>query len=94
MADVMRKVRFGDPDRLYRMFKNELDQSYFDVMASGNLMDRGQLRRFEENLARFARTRFAVGLNSGYDALHLSFAGGGDRIGRRSDRAGAYLRRH
>ena len=68
----MRRVRFADPGRLYRMLKHELDEAYFEVMNNGDLIDREQLRRFEENLAQYVGTRYAVGLNSGYDALHMS----------------------
>lgn len=81
---MMRKVRFVDPSRLYRTLKDELDHEYFDVMTHGDLIDRGQLRQFEENLARFVGTKYAVGLNSGYDALHLSVRaagiGAGDEV--------------
>jgi dTDP-4-amino-4,6-dideoxygalactose transaminase len=73
----MRKVRFVDPGRLYRTIKDELDQAYFEVMSSGDLIDREQLRRFEENLARYVGTQYAVGLNSGYDALHMSLRAAG-----------------
>lgn len=71
------RVRFVDPARLYQTIKSELDQAYFDVMSKGDLIDRGQLRDFEANLASFVGTKFAVGLNSGYDALHLSLRAAG-----------------
>lgn len=81
---AMRKVRFVDPSRLYLTIKGELDRAYFDVMSHGDLIDRGQLRQFEENLARFVGTKYAVGLNSGYDALHISLRaagiGAGDEV--------------
>jgi dTDP-4-amino-4,6-dideoxygalactose transaminase len=70
-------VKFVDPGRLYRVLKPELDGAYFEVMSRGDLIDRGQLQRFEENLAAFVGTRYAVGLNSGYDALHLSLRAAG-----------------
>src|SRR5437867_528391 len=59
------------------MLKPELDAAYFEVMEKGDLIDRGQLKSFEENLARFVGTRYAVGLNSGYDALHMSLRASG-----------------
>lgn len=78
------KVRFVNPGRLYKLLKDELDQAYFEVMTRGDFIDREQLRSFEENLARFVGTRYAVGLNSGYDALHLSLRavgiGSGDEV--------------
>ena len=78
------KVKFVDPARLYKMIKNEIDAAYLDVISKGELIDREQLKQFEENLARFVGTKYAVGLNSGYDALHISFRaasiGSGDEI--------------
>lgn len=77
-------VRFVDPARVYQMLKPELDRAYFEVMSKGDLIDRGQLRSFEENLARFVGTKYAVGLASGYDALHISLRaagiGAGDEV--------------
>lgn len=74
---MRRKVPFVNPVKNYHMIKGEIDQAYFDVMSKGDLIDRGQLKSFEENLAKFVGTQFAVGLNSGYDALHMSLRAGG-----------------
>ena len=71
------KVKFVDPVRQYHNLKDEIDRAYFEVMNQGALIDRSQLRSFEENLARFVGTRYAVGLNSGYDALHISLRAAG-----------------
>jgi len=74
---MARKVRFVEPAKLYHMIKEELDAAYFEVMSKGDLVDRGQLRSFEEHLASYVGTKYAVGLNSGYDALHLSLRAAG-----------------
>jgi dTDP-4-amino-4,6-dideoxygalactose transaminase len=74
---MINKVRFVEPAKLYRMIKDELDAAYFEVMSKGDLIDRGQLKSFEENLAKFVGTKYAVGLNSGYDALHMSLRAAG-----------------
>jgi dTDP-4-amino-4,6-dideoxygalactose transaminase len=71
------RIPFVDPKRSYRRLKDEIDAAYFDVMSNGDLMDRHHLKSFEENLARFVGTRYAVGVNSGYDALHLSLRAAG-----------------
>jgi dTDP-4-amino-4,6-dideoxygalactose transaminase len=71
------RIKFVEPAKVYRMLKDELDAAYFEVMSTGDLIDRGQLRSFEENLAKFVGTKYAVGLNSGYDALHLSLRAAG-----------------
>jgi dTDP-4-amino-4,6-dideoxygalactose transaminase len=78
------KIRFVEPVKVYNMIKDELDAAYFEVMSKGDLIDRGQLKSFEENLAKFVGTKYAVGLNSGYDALHMSLRaagiGAGDEV--------------
>lgn len=71
------RVRFVEPAKVYRMIKDELDAAYFEVMGKGDLIDRGQLKSFENNLAAFVGTKYAVGLNSGYDALHMSLRAAG-----------------
>lgn len=71
------KVRFVNPARNYQMIKDEIDRAYFEVMSKGDLIDRGQLKSFEQNLAKFVGTKYAVGLNSGYDALHMSLRAAG-----------------
>jgi dTDP-4-amino-4,6-dideoxygalactose transaminase len=71
------KVPFVDPRINYKSIKDEIDAAYDDVMSNGELIDRGHLKTFENNLAQFVGTRYAVGLNSGYDALHLSLRAAG-----------------
>src|SRR5262249_37429449 len=60
-----------------QMYKKELDDAYFDVMSRGELIDRSHLKSFESNLAKYVGTKYAVGLNSGYDALHMSLRAAG-----------------
>ncbi len=71
------RVKFVDPGKNYQMIKNEIDAAYFEVMSKGDLIDRDQLKQFEKNLAAFVGTKYAVGLNSGYDALHMSLRAAG-----------------
>jgi len=73
MENIMeKKIKFVDPAKNYLMIKEEIDQAYFEVMSKGDLIDREQLQSFEKNLANFVGTKYAIGVNSGYDALHLS----------------------
>ena len=74
---MISKVPFVDSKRNYQMIKDEMDQAYFDVMSNGDLIDRRHLKSFEKNLATFVGTQYAVGLNSGYDALHISLRAAG-----------------
>jgi dTDP-4-amino-4,6-dideoxygalactose transaminase len=71
------KVKFVDPVRVYNNLKTELDEVYFDVMSRGQLIDREHLKNFETNLAKFVGTKYAIGLNSGYDSLQLSLRAAG-----------------
>ncbi|MBI3502700.1 MAG: DegT/DnrJ/EryC1/StrS family aminotransferase [Bacteroidetes bacterium] len=75
------KVRFVNPGKLYQALKPELDAVYFKVMSKGDLIDREHLKSFEKNLAKFVGTKYAVGVNSGYDALHLSLRAAGVGMG-------------
>lgn len=81
---AMKRVKFVEPAKLYRTIKDELDAAYFDVMNKGALIDQQHLKNFEESLAKFVGTKYAVGLNSGYDALHMSLRaagiGAGDEV--------------
>lgn len=70
-------IEIVEPAKLYLMIKDELDAAYFDVMRKGDLINRAQLRKFEEHLTAFVGTKYAVGLNSGYDALHISLRAAG-----------------
>jgi dTDP-4-amino-4,6-dideoxygalactose transaminase len=78
------KVRFVNPQRVYSNLKTELDNAYFQIMESGEFVARRALHEFEANLAEYVGTKYAVGLNSGYDALHLSLRaagiGAGDEV--------------
>jgi dTDP-4-amino-4,6-dideoxygalactose transaminase len=81
---MISKVPFVDPSRVYNKLKKVLDSAYFEVMSKGDLIDRVQLKTFETKLADFVGTKYAVGLNSGYDALQLSLRalniGPGDEV--------------
>jgi len=68
------------PSRTYAEIREELDAAYEAVMTSGRLIDQAELRSFEDHLATFVGCKYAVGVNSGYDALQLSLRGAG--IGR------------
>jgi dTDP-4-amino-4,6-dideoxygalactose transaminase len=78
------QVKFVNPGRLYQMLKTELDAAYFDVMNKGALIDQAHLKTFETELAQFVGTKYAIGLNSGYDSLHMSLRalgiGAGDEV--------------
>jgi dTDP-4-amino-4,6-dideoxygalactose transaminase len=78
------RVRFVNPQEHYRRLKPEIDHALVDTLERGDLVLRQQLKDFETNLASFVGVKHAVGLNSGYHALHFallaSHIGPGDEV--------------
>jgi dTDP-4-amino-4,6-dideoxygalactose transaminase len=68
----------------YHNLKAEIDQAILDVLESGSYVLGPQLVKFEDELARYMKTKEGVGVNSGTDALWLVFLalglGEGDEI--------------
>src|SRR5215471_18269530 len=75
------RVPFVDPRAHYRRYQREIDAAISECLCSGDLVQRDQLRRFEDNLAAFVGVRHAVGVNSGYHALHFALLGAGVGVG-------------
>ena len=75
------RVPFVDPREHYRRLKTAVDAAVTETLAKGDLVLREQLATFERHLAAFVGTAFAVGVNSGYHALHFSLLAAG-KIGR------------
>lgn len=71
------KVPFVDPRKHYRNLKHEIDAAITDCLSNGDLIMRRQLEAYEEHLASYVGTRYAVGVNSGYHALALSLIAAG-----------------
>ena len=71
------RVPFVDPKTHYQNLKPEIDAAIIDCLTKGDLVYRQQLRDFEENLASFCGVKYAVGVNSGYHALHFSLLAAG-----------------
>lgn len=71
------RVPFVDAKTHYQRLKSEIDHAIIDCLGRGDLIMRGQLRAYEEHLAAFVGTRFAVGVSSGYHALYLSLKAAG-----------------
>lgn len=71
------KVRYIDYPKQFRKLEDELMPSIRTVLANGDLILRKHTRDFEEHLAEFVGTGYAVGLNSGTDALELALYAAG-----------------
>ena len=75
------KVGFYGHVRQYHDLKAELDAAIHGVLESGEYVLGPALSRFERELAAFHKMRHAVGVNSGTDALWLTFLALGIRPG-------------
>jgi dTDP-4-amino-4,6-dideoxygalactose transaminase len=71
------KVRFVNYPEHYRRMESEIDAAFKEIMRGGDFILREHVRRFENNIASFLGARYAVGLNSGTDALYLSLLAAG-----------------
>ena len=78
------KVRFVNYPLHYHRLGSEIDTAIREVLSSGDLIMRQHLQEFESNIASFIGVDYAVGLNSGTDAIHLSLlaagVGHGDKV--------------
>ena len=68
----MYKVPFVNYPEHYRRIWDEVMESIEEVLSKGDLILRDQLRQFEGNIASFVGVKYAVGVNSGTDALLFS----------------------
>lgn len=71
------RVPFVDPRRHYDRLQPEMDAAIKSCLSNGDLVYRRQLREFEEHLAAFVGVKYAVGVNSGYHALHFALLAAG-----------------
>ncbi|MFC2059686.1 DegT/DnrJ/EryC1/StrS family aminotransferase [Chloroflexota bacterium] len=73
----MYKAPFVNYPEHYSRIWDEVTGVIKDVLSHGDLIMRKQLTQFEENAASFVGVKYAVGLNSGTDALYLSLHAAG-----------------
>lgn len=71
------KVPFVDFPLQYRNLESEITAAVKDVFTGGDYILRSQVRQFEENIASFLGTDYAVGVNSCTDAMMLSLRAAG-----------------
>lgn len=65
-------VKFG---KQYLDHKEEFDSEIQRILSSGDLILREDVEKFEENLAKFVGTKYAIALSNGTDALKLAYEG-------------------
>ena len=67
-----RLVKFIDYAHWYNIEKKEIDSIIEDCLNRGQLLLRDEVESFEDNLAQYVGTRYAVGTSNCTDALRLS----------------------
>ena len=63
------KVPFYGHVRQYHSIKKEIDDAILKVLESGNYVMGPALKQFESDLSSYFGTKYAIGLNSGTDAI-------------------------
>lgn len=71
------QVRFVEPAKHYQNLRKGIDSAIGQCLSNGDLVMRRQLKTYEGRLAASVGTRYAVGVSSGYHALHLSLIAAG-----------------
>ncbi len=78
------KVPFIDFKEQYNMIKDEIDVGLKAVFEKGNFILGQEEKDFETDFAKYCDTPYAIGVNSGTDALYLSLGtrgiGPGDEV--------------
>lgn len=71
------KVPFVNYSLQYKSLEKEIDSAIKSVLNRGDLILRQDLEEFERNLAGFLGVKYAVGVNSGTDALIFALKASG-----------------
>lgn len=74
-------VRFFNPGLGYSQIRDEVFPKIDELLSNGDLILRQEVEDFEKALAEFVGTKYAVGLNSGTDALYLALKAYGIKVG-------------
>ena len=78
------KVEFYGHVRQYKNIQKEIDANMQEVLLSGKYVMGPMLKRFEEELARYHGTKYAIGVANGTDAIWLALMafgiGPGDEV--------------
>ena len=75
------KVPFVNPQKQYMDHQDEFIKAFDDVLSRGDIVMRQDLTKFEEDLAVFVGTKYAIGVNSGTSAIYLSLRAAGVKEG-------------
>jgi dTDP-4-amino-4,6-dideoxygalactose transaminase len=77
-------MQFLDLKKQYQSIKGEVDLAIKQVLESGAFIGGEEVEQFEAKVAEFCKVKYAIGVNSGTDALFLSLKalgiGAGDEV--------------
>ena len=73
MLETKLNVSFYGHVRQYHNIKEEIDANIHEVLESGQYVMGPMLKRFEQELAAYHGTKYAIGVGNGTDALWLTF---------------------
>ena len=77
-------MHFLDLRKQYNSIKKEIDTAIKRVLNSGNFIGSDEVEKLEREIAKFCSVKYAIGVNSGTDALFLSLKalgiGPGDEV--------------
>ena len=74
-------VTFFDLNRQNKILRSEIDQAVASVITSGRYILGENVAQLEKEIASYCGTRFAIGVASGTDALHLALRACGVKAG-------------
>ncbi|MFH1824145.1 MAG: DegT/DnrJ/EryC1/StrS family aminotransferase [Candidatus Firestonebacteria bacterium] len=78
------QVSLIDLKAQYLSIKSEIDKAIENVLRNGNFILGVEVKKFEEEVARYTGVKYAIGVNSGTDALFLALKslniGSGDEV--------------
>ncbi|HJP17872.1 MAG TPA: DegT/DnrJ/EryC1/StrS family aminotransferase [Nitrospinota bacterium] len=77
----MVKVPFIDLSKQYLGLKEEIEQTVFRVLSSGNYILGKELKAFEGEFAGYCNAKYGIGVGSGTEAIHLSLIACGVKPG-------------
>lgn len=76
-------MKFPNIQQQYKLLKKDIDRAVLNVLAKGQFVLGEEGRKLEEEVAKFIGAKYAVGVNSGTDALFFalkSLIGKGDEV--------------
>lgn len=65
-------MKFFSPKNQYKLIKKEIDTAIKRVLDKGIFIEGEELEKCEKEIAKFCNMKYAIGVNSGTDALFLS----------------------